>query len=79
MPRFTLRVKPRSSRAGVRVLEDGILEVRVHSPPADGKANEEVIERVAEHFAVKRRQVCIITGESSRNKIVEVDLESGEV
>lgn len=71
--RYSLHVKPRSSKAGVRLLEDGSLEVRVHAPPEDGRANEEVIERVAAHFGVKRRFVSIVTGESSRHKIVDVD------
>jgi uncharacterized protein (TIGR00251 family) len=44
----------------------------VHSPPEDGKANAELIETLARHLGVKRRHVSIVSGETSRHKIIEV-------
>jgi uncharacterized protein (TIGR00251 family) len=72
MPRFTVHVKPRSSRQGVNVLPDGTLEIRVHSPPEDGRANTELMEVLARHLGVKRRRLSIVSGETSRHKIIEV-------
>lgn len=72
MSRYSVRVKPKSSRTGVTVLPDDTIEVRVHSAPEDGKANQELIEILAGHFHVPRRSVVILKGETSRNKIVEV-------
>lgn len=71
--RFSVHVKPKSSKQGVHVLEDGTLEVRVHSPPEDGKANAELIETLARHLGVKRRHVSIVSGETARHKIIEVN------
>lgn len=50
----------------------GILRAYLRSAPDKGKANEELVELVAERFGVKKRDVAIITGATSRKKIVEV-------
>lgn len=71
--RISVRVKPKSSRRGVTVLEDGTLEVRVNAPPEDGRANAELIDTLARHLGVKRRFISIVSGQSSRNKIIEVE------
>ncbi len=49
------------------------LKIRLAAPPVDGAANKELIEFLADVFAVGRRQVTIVAGESSRSKIVEID------
>jgi uncharacterized protein (TIGR00251 family) len=56
--------------AGVRMLK-----VRVNQPPEEGKANKAVIELLAKHFKVKKNAVDIIAGETSRNKIVEINFD----
>ena len=76
MQRYSIYVKPKSSKRSVVELADGSLEVKVHSPPEDGKANIEVIEVLAKYFKVKKRHLSIVTGLASRHKIVELHLES---
>jgi uncharacterized protein (TIGR00251 family) len=49
------------------------LKVRLHSPPVDGAANEELISFLAEALGVPRRAVRIVSGQSSRTKTVEVE------
>ncbi len=56
--------------AGVRMLK-----VRVNQPPEEGRANKAVIELLAKHFKVKKNAVDIISGETSRNKIVEINFD----
>jgi len=46
--------------------------VRVKAVPKEGKANEAVIELVARHFKVPKSVVTIVTGLTSRNKIIEI-------
>ncbi len=48
------------------------LKLRLASPPVDGKANECLIEFLAERLGVKRGQVKITRGLSSRRKNVFV-------
>lgn len=69
---FEVRVQPRAKRNAVTKAADGSLKVYVTAPPEDGRANEAVVETIAEWLGVKRRQVEIIRGATSRNKVVRV-------
>ena len=51
-----------------------ILKIKVNQPPEEGRANKAVIEILADYFKVKKNSIRIIKGETSRNKIVEIDL-----
>ena len=55
--------------------------VRLQSPPADGAANAELIEVIANALRVSRRDVMIVSGEKTRLKRVRVagvDLATAE-
>ncbi len=71
--RFNVKVVPRSSRNKVEVLENASLKVKLTSPPVDGKANEALIEVLAEYFKVKKSAISILVGHESRNKIVLIE------
>ena len=51
---------------------DGQLKVRIAAPPVDGAANAELIKLLARHFDVAKREVTIVSGETSRVKKVRV-------
>lgn len=51
------------------------LRIRINQPPEDGKANKAVIDLLAKYLKVKKRDISIISGLTSRNKVVEVDLD----
>ena len=71
--RFSVRVQPRSSRTGVEGVHGDALKVRVNAPPVDGAANEAVVEVLAEALGVPRRAVRIVSGDTFRTKVVEVE------
>jgi len=48
------------------------LLVRLHAPPIDGAANDELIALLARALAVPRRAVSIASGQRSRQKSVRV-------
>jgi uncharacterized protein len=48
------------------------IEIGVMSRPQRGKANSEVIKKIAKHFGVSSSNVRLVSGEKSRNKIIEV-------
>ena len=48
------------------------MKVRVTAPPEDGRANDALIEVLADWLGVKRRRIEIVSGATSRNKIVRV-------
>lgn len=66
-----VKIKPNATHAGV-VEENGILEVSVHASPADGKANEEMTELLADYFEVAKTAIEITSGHTARHKIIEI-------
>lgn len=70
--RLSVRLQPRSSRNEISGVQGDQLKVRVTAPPLEGMANEALIEFLSKSLRIPRRNVCIVSGLSSRNKIVEV-------
>ncbi|GAB3428082.1 DUF167 domain-containing protein [Flindersiella endophytica] len=74
--RIPIRVKPGARRAGVGGRYDGPLGaaivVAVTAPAVDGRATEAALRAVAEAFGVRPRQVTLVSGERSRDKLVQV-------
>lgn len=63
-----LRVQPGARRAGTVGVHGEALKLAVNAPPEDGKANQAVIELLAELLELPRQQVQITRGLSSRSK-----------
>jgi uncharacterized protein (TIGR00251 family) len=81
---IAVRVTPRASRSiieGWRTGADGREELylRVTAEPSDGAANEAVIALLANSLKVSRSQVSIISGQTARQKRVEVPLDLAEI
>jgi uncharacterized protein (TIGR00251 family) len=70
--RFSVRLQPRASKNEIVGLQGVALKVRVTAPPVDGLANEAMVELLSKALEVSRRNVCIVSGHSSRTKVVEV-------
>ncbi|HVB94174.1 MAG TPA: DUF167 domain-containing protein [Acidimicrobiales bacterium] len=70
--RVTVWVRPRSGRSVVGGDRDGSLIVRVRAAPEGGKATEEALVALAAAFGVRRRQVSLVSGHTSRIKVVDV-------
>ncbi len=69
---FEVHVRPRASRSALAGVHDGVLALRVCAPPADGRANDAVIELLADTFGVRASAVEIIKGASARRKLVRI-------
>lgn len=74
--RVTVRVQPRASSNQIVGRRDGVLRVRLQAPPVDGAANEALVEFLADQLGVTRRQVRLVSGFGSRNKVLELDVEA---
>ena len=70
--RITIRVHPGSTRPGIGGEHAGALIVRVSARAVGGKATEAALAAVADAFGVRRHAVTLVTGASSRTKIVDV-------
>jgi uncharacterized protein len=71
--RFSVHVQPRASRSELVGVHGTAMKIRLSAPPVDGAANEALVIFLASLFAVPRRAVRILAGESSRSKIVEIE------
>jgi uncharacterized protein (TIGR00251 family) len=69
--RINVRVAP-NARQNKVVVEEERIKVYLTAPPVEGKANKALIEFLAEHFGVKKKQIRIVRGEKSRDKLVEI-------
>ncbi|MES1168675.1 MAG: DUF167 domain-containing protein [Oleiharenicola lentus] len=49
------------------------LKVKVHAPALEGRANDELLDFLAEKLGVPRRSVSLLRGDKSRLKIVQID------
>ena len=68
-----IKVKPRSRSSTLEQAADGTWVARLKSPPVDGKANDELVGLVAEHFGCRKAQVAIKAGATGRMKLVKVE------
>lgn len=73
--RVTIRVRPGSSRTRVGGPHGDALVVRVGARAADGKATEAALRALAEALGVARSDVRLLSGVTSRTKVVEVATE----
>jgi uncharacterized protein (TIGR00251 family) len=73
MARVTVKVHSRARRTALAGRFGEAYKVDVAAPPVDGKANEECIRWFAELAGVPRSRVRIVTGLTSRTKVVEID------
>jgi uncharacterized protein YggU (UPF0235/DUF167 family) len=75
--RIAVRVKPGASRTRVGGRYDArprpALVVAVTARAVDGKATAAVLDAVAEAFGIRRRAVRLLSGATSRDKVLELD------
>ena len=69
---FEVRIQPRSSKTEISGIQDGILRVRLTSPPVDGAANKQCIELLSRKMKIPKRAIRIASGASARRKRLKV-------
>ncbi len=69
-----VKTKPNSKVESIKKLGETNFEICVKEPPIKGQANTAVIMALAKHFKVPFSAVKIISGHTSRQKIVEINL-----
>jgi uncharacterized protein (TIGR00251 family) len=76
---FAVKVVPRSSRTAITGILNGMLKIKLAAPPEKGKANQSLIEFLAETLSVKKNAIKITSGVSSQVKtirIIDISVES---
>lgn len=70
--KIDVKVTPKAAAEKV-VESNGKLRVYVTVAPVDGKANKAVIKLLAKRFGVTPSRISILRGETSRNKLIEIE------
>jgi len=68
-----VQVQPKSSRDEVIGSMNGRLKVKVSAPPVRGKANRRLRELISRLFDVRKSNVKIIRGETSKLKLLRIE------
>lgn len=77
--RFRLRVKAGARRTAILGIHGGALKLAVSAAPERGKANQALLTLLAEVLGVAPSGLQIISGETSPDKVVQVDLATDAV
>jgi len=67
-----IKAKPNAKEEKIEKIDDSHYLVSVKEPPVKGEANRAIIKSLAEYFKVSPSQVNIVSGYTSRNKIIEI-------
>ena len=68
-----IRVTPNASRTQCEGFVDGAYRIRLQAVPEKGKANQALIVFLAKTLGLRKSQVSLLQGETSRRKRVQVE------
>ena len=68
-----MRLQPRASSSRITGEKDGVIQIRVTAPPVDGEANAALEKLVAKKLGIAKSKVKVVKGETSREKLLEID------
>jgi len=67
---LAVKAIPGASKTEFAGVQNGLLRVKIAAPPEDGKANAELIAFLSQVLGCPRRDISLLRGEKSRQKIV---------
>lgn len=67
-----VRVQARGSRSEIQGVRNGRLRIKTTAPPADGKANRDVIRQLAREFGVPPSRITLKSGTTRRDKVFAI-------
>jgi hypothetical protein len=70
--KINIKAKPNAKEEKIEKIDDLNYVVSVKEPPIKGKANEAIRNALAVYFKTGSSRVKIISGHTSRNKIIEI-------
>lgn len=72
--KILVKAKPNAQKEEVLRVDENHFVVAVKEPPVGGKANEAIVRALAEYFKIPKSQVRIISGHTSRQKVIEIEI-----
>lgn len=78
--RLAVKAQPGARKNEIAGYRGEALLVRVTAAPEGGKANEVIIETLAEALSIAKSRITLVRGKTSRQKIFDIDgLDLAEV
>lgn len=71
--RIEIKAVPNAPRSEVTGMLGEAVKVKVHAPALEGKANQELCVFLAKKLGLPKRAVSLAQGETSRQKLVEIE------
>ena len=71
--RIAVHVQPGARVSQVLGEIGATLKIRLNAPPVDGKANEALTVFIAAKLGVRQRDIRILRGQTSRQKLLDID------
>ena len=75
---FRVRVQPGASKNKIVGIREDALKIRISAPPVQGKANKVLMDFLAKELGVKKSEVEIVSGHTSRIKTIKIIGEGTE-
>jgi len=69
---IAVKIHPRSKRNAITGKIGDVLKVDLTAPPVEGRANEACIEFLADLLRLARSSMTIVSGKTSRSKVIRV-------
>lgn len=71
--KLKLRIIPNAKKSEiVGWLDEQTLKIKIHAPPVEGKANDELVRFLSKSWGIKKSEIRIVSGETGRDKVIEV-------
>jgi len=69
---FSIYAQPGAKRTEISGIHGDALKVRVAAPPAEGRANDELVIFLAAALGVPKKSVAVVKGARSRRKTISI-------
>jgi len=73
-----VKIIPNASKNSLEGFQEGILKIKIQASPDKGKANEALVEFLAETLEVPKREIRILSGHTSRLKKIDIPPEASK-
>lgn len=70
--RILVKTQPNAKVTEIVGLQNDALKIRVAAPAVEGAANEELLSFLAKNLGLKLRDVTLVRGAISRQKLIEI-------
>ena len=67
-----VKIVPGSSKNKIIGVYNDSLKITITAPPVEGKANKKCIAYLAKYFNVAKSKIEIISGQTSKNKLIKI-------